>query len=379
MSFFDDDDDQPTRVTRPQRQPSEPRAATASQRSGGGGGGGDQQLLVRRAIAAGVGILVLLLLVLGIKSCVDSSNESAMKDYNRSVASIMSSSDQEVAKPLFQALASGTAGNDLQVQINQLRLVADENVKRAKALDVPGDMEKAQQYLLLVLNLRSAALAKIADQIPSATSTKGDPTAAVNKIAGQMQAFNASDVVYSQRVQPYMAQAFDDNGIGGQVIPPSRSLTNLGWMSPQFVADALGASVTATGDGGTTGKAATPGTHGHGLTSVSVGGTDLQPPPAVNRPSDTPPVTFDVKFANQGENDETRVNVIVTVSGTGFTTITAKKTVDQTKAGTDAEASIPLATAPPKGKPVKVTVEIQPVPGEVNTDNNKQSYDASFQ
>ncbi len=377
MSFFDDDDE-PTRVTTPQ-----PRRPTTGGR-GGGGRGGDadaeahQALLVRRAIAIGVGVVVLLIVIFGIKSCLDSSNEQSMKDYNRAVTGIMTSSDGEVAKPFFQAMSSGSPGNDLQVQINQLRLVADENVKRAQSLDVPGDMEKTQQYLLLVLNLRSAALTKIAEQIPTATAGKGDPTAALNKIAGQMQQFLASDVVFSQRVQPYMKQAFDSAGIGGQTIPTSHFLTNLGWLTAPYVADQLGATLTASSDG-STGKAIAPGSHGHGLTSVAVDTTTLQPSPAVNRLTSATPVTFDVKFANQGQNDETNVNVVVTVSGVGFKPIVGKKTVDQTKAGTDAEVSIPLATAPPKGKPVKILVEVQGVPGEKNLDNNKQSYDAIFQ
>lgn len=375
MSFFDDDDE-PTRVTRPA-----PRGPS----SGGRGGGGRdadadarQQLLVRRAVAVGIGVVVLLVVIFGIKSCLDSSNESAMKDYNRSVTGIMASSDNEVAKPFFQAMSSGSPGNDLQVQVNQLRLIADENVKRAKALDVPGDMEKAQNNLILTLNLRTAGLTKIADQIPSATAGKGDPTAAINKIAGQMQQFLASDVIFSQRVQPDIEQAFQSNGIGDQIIPSSRFLTNLAWLTPAYVADQLGASLTPSADG-STGKQIAPGSHGHGLTSVSVDGSDLQPSPAVNRPPLATPVTFDVKFANQGENDETNVNVVVTVTGTGVKPITATKTVDQTKAGTPAEVSIPLATAPPKGTPVKITVEIKPVPGEKNLDNNKQSYVASFQ
>lgn len=337
-----------------------------------------QQLLIRRAIAAGLGLLVLFIIIFGIKSCLDSSNESAMKEYNRQVTAIMTSSDDEVGKPLFTALAAGTAGSDLQVQINNLRLVADENVKRAKSLDVPGDMERAQQYLLLTLNLRSAAVTKIASLIPKATSTTGDPTAAINQVAGQMQAFNASDVIYSQRVQPDIAQAFDGAGIGGQVIPPSRFLTNFGWLQPKFVADALGTSLTASTDG-STGTTPSPGTHGHGLDSVSVGGTTLQPSPASNRIPSAAPVTFDVKFSNQGENDESRVAVSVTITGSGLKTITATKTVPQTKAGTAAEISVPLTTAPPANTPVKIEVEVKAVPGEKDTTNNKQSYDALFE
>lgn len=383
MSFFDDDDDEPTRMgDPPTRQPR--RAPSAGRGRGGGYGGGAmdaherQQLLIRRAVAGGIALVVLFIVIFGIKSCLDSSAESAMKDYNSKVTEIMTSSDNEVGKPLFDALASGQDGNSLQVSLNQLRLVADENVDRAKALDVPGDMDKAQQNLVLTLNLRQAAVSKIASLVPAATATTGDPTKAVNQIAGQMQAFVASDVIFSQRVQPDMQQAFDNAGIGGQVIPSSRFMTNFGWLSPQFVADALGTTLTASTDG-TTGKTPSPGTHGHGLDSVSVGGTTLQPAPASNRLPSTPPVTFDVKFSNQGENDETRVAVVVTITGNGVKTITGQAVVPQTKAGTAAEVSVPVTTAPPKNTPVKIEVEVKAVPGEKDTTNNKGSYDALFE
>jgi hypothetical protein len=379
LSFFDDDDE-PT-----QRTAAQPRRAPAGSRSGGGGGGGRQdpherqQLLVRRAIAAGVGLVIVIVLVLGIKACLDSSNEDAMKNYNTQVTGIAKSSDSEVTGPLFTNLKSGGAGQDLQQQINGYRLIADENVKRAKALDVPDDMKRTQQYVVQALNFRSEALANIAAQIPAATSTKGDPTTAVNKIAGQMQALLASDVIWSQRVVPYMTDAFDNAGIGGQVIPASRSLNNLSWLAPATVATALGATLSASSSSsaGAGGSPCTT-TCGHGLDGVSVGGVDLQPAPAANKPSNTAPVTFDVKFSNQGQQDEARVPVTVTITGAGVKTITARGVVAQTKAGTPAEVQIPLTTPPPANKVVKIVVQVLPVPGEKDTTNNSGTYDAVF-
>ena len=37
-----------------------------------------------------------------------------------------------------------------------------------------------------------------------------------------------------------------------------------------------------------------------------------------------------------------------------------------------------LATAPPTGLPVTIKVEVQPVPGEKNTTNNRAQYSAVF-
>ena len=39
---------------------------------------------------------------------------------------------------------------------------------------------------------------------------------------------------------------------------------------------------------------------------------------------------------------------------------------------------MPLGTAPPIGTPVRVTVTVAKVPGEVKTDNNTQTYTVIF-
>ena len=103
------------------------------------------------------------------------------------------------------------------MQVNQLRQAAEEDVERAEGFDVPGDMAEAQDNLLLALQpARRRASRKIADEIPAAQG-RGQPAAAARstQIAGQMQAFLASDVVYSQRVAPLIKEALDDAGIDG--------------------------------------------------------------------------------------------------------------------------------------------------------------------
>ena len=197
---------------------------------------------------------------------------------------------------------------------------------------------------------------------------------AINHIAGQMQAFLASDVLYSQRVIPYIKETLDNNDIGGQEIATSNFLPNLGWLSPDAVASRLNSRLGGRTANGTP----APGTHGHGLDSVSIGGQTLQPSPAVNRIPAGAGLTFDVKFTNQGENDEIDVRVLVAISGSGKP-ILLRKTLNQTKAGQPAEATIPLGQSPPIGSPVTIKVQIVGVPGEKKVDNNKQSYTAIFQ
>lgn len=383
MSFFDEGDE-PTRVSRPAR-PRRPatgaRGRTRPPRGGGPPHAPDPHTArVRQAVLIGVVLLFLILFAVVINGCRTSARKRSLKDYNRNVFAVITDSNDSVSQPFFRLLDSGsTQGGNLQSAVNQLRIAAEEDVKRAKGFDVPDQMKRAQGALTLVLDLRAEALGKIGDQLPQAVAQNaGSASAAsdaINRVAGQMKAFLASDVIYSQRVIPYIKQALDDNGIGGQEIATSDFLPNLGWLNPDSVASRLNARV---GGGRSPSGTPAPGLHGHGLTSVSVGNVALQPSPAVNRIPAGAGVTFDVKFANQGQNDEIDVKVLVAITG-GGRPIQVQKTLNQTKAGSPAEAQIPLGTAPPIGTPVTIKVQIVGVPGEKNLTNNKQSYTAIFQ
>ena len=360
MSFFDEDDP-PRRAPRPRR--AVPAGQTATD---------PQTIRIRQAIAVVVGIVLLLVIVFGIKGCVNTRKKNSLKDYNSEVRSLIAESDGTVGKQLFQQLGSGRASPlDLQSAVNQLRVTADEQVKRARSLGVPGDMKGAQRYLLLVLELRRDAIGKIAQKLPTAQGRTG-AAAAVEAIAGDMRAFDSSDVVFAWRVEPLIKEALDRNGVGGQRIPTSSFLPSIQWLDPAKVAAALGTSV-----GGTSRGPLAPGTHGFGLQGVTAGGVTLQSGGTLNRVPAAADLAFNVSSQNQGENDETDVVVKLTVTG-GARPITVQKTIDRVNKGATATVTIPLGRAPPIGTPVSLRVQVVPVPGEKKTDNNSQSYAVLF-
>lgn len=376
LSFFDDDEP-PTRAARPRRpagaRPASATTGTRARSARSAGGGDPQQLMVRRAVALGVGALVLILLVVGVKGCLNSRTSNSLKDYNRNVGAIVTDSNDQVSKPLFELLAGGTGTNalDLQQNVNQVRVTADEDVKRAKALDVPGDMKDAQYHVLDVLTLRAAGVQKIADDLPNLTGN--DSEAAAGRIAGQMSAFLASDVLYSQRVTPFVQEALAKHDIKDQPIVTSQFLLDIQWLDAAFVRKRL----TGKGSGSSSSTPA-PGTHGHGLLGVKVGDVTLVPGQTNRATSGANPV-FNVKFANQGENDEFDVVISVAITSSGGRPITVQKRIDQTtKGGGEVTVQVPLGRAPPLNTAVNVKVAIAPVRGEVNTTNNSATYTVIF-
>ena len=320
---------------------------------------------------------MLVLLVLGINGCLSSRRDQALKDYNRNVSTLVQEANSNTETFLQTLTNGGTSSTGIQSDLNQLRFRAQGETKRAQTIDVPGEMKPAHRNLILSLSLVQESMGRIAEKIPSALSTDAAAAEpAVIGIAGEMRAFDAADVVYNRRTATLIKEVLDKRQIGGQVIANSRFLQNLGWLQPSTVAKRINAQAgRGAGTGGTAEPA--PGLHGHGLLGVSVGDVTLQPN-APNRIRVSSNVTFDVKFANQGDNAETDVKVRIRIRG-GGKPITVQKVVDQTMPKTETTVAIPLGQAPPIGTAVTITVEVAPVPGEKNTANNTQSYPAIFE
>ena len=132
------------------------------------------------------------------------------------------------------------------------------------------------------------------------------------------------------------------------------------WLDEATVAAKLGQE----GSGSASRRSGTPapGLHGTGLDSVSVGDTKLNPD-APNRLPAADDIVFTVAFANQGENDEFDVRVVLRIVG-GPKPIRVARTVDTVARGQTAEVAIPLGQKPPTGTAVTVEAEVSKVPGE---------------
>jgi hypothetical protein len=369
VSFFDEDVEPAS---------SAPRTRTRSRPRGGGGRGADSQtLLVRRVVFGGIVVVVLLLLAVGVHSCQVSQKKNGLRDYNRRVTAIATESSQTGGE-FFKLLGqnSNQSPQDLQTSISGYRVQAEQQLKQAQGIDTPDQMQAAQQSLLIALEFRRDGLGFVAQRIRTALGDQGEAAdAAINQIASEMQAFNASDVLYQARVVPLIKHALDDNGVTGQQIVRSRFLTDVAWMSPQFVASKLGQTLTTNGT--RPGQPTGPGLHGTGLLGTAYGNTTLQPGVS-NRLTYQSGQAFTVNFSNQGENDEFDIKVTVTISGGGGKPITLTRTVAKVARGETAHANLALDRTPPIGAAVTIKVNVAPVPGEKKTDNNHSEYPALF-
>jgi hypothetical protein len=328
--------------------------------------------MVRRLVAAGVGVVLLIVIVLLVNGCLNSQRTQALKDYNHNVSQLARAYDEQVAHPLFTTLtgAAGKSALSVDVQVDQLRMQAQSLANRVKNLSVPGEMAGAQRNLLLLFDLRAEAMTKLTSLV--STALGGHAKQASPQIAGAMENFLASDVIYSQRVAPLIQQMLSSKGIHGLSTSSTVSLPNIGWLEPATVLSRLtGRPVSATQNG-----QVAPGTHGSGLVGVSVGGTALEPEPTLNHIGGGGNPTFTVSVEDTGSNSETNVKTDVTVTA-GGKQFKASRAIETTEPGKTAKVEVPI-TGVPLGVASKIEAYVEPVPGETSVENNKATFLAIF-
>jgi CARDB len=328
--------------------------------------------MVRRTIAIGGGLLLLVLLVFGFRGCLDARKERAMEDYVRGANELLKLSQAESSQ-LFDILSAPSDTDQTvnrQNQANALRVDAATLSDRARDLDVPDELSDANDYFVEALDLRRDGLAEVADQLPGALAEE-ERRNSTGRIADMMRVFLASDVLLTARFEPSADDALKNEGLDATINKGSLPFVqDIDWVSPDFVADEI------AGIRGTDGGAATPGLHGNGLGTVSLGGVALTPGGSATVPL-TGDIAFDVQVVNQGDSTETDVQVQVAV-GQGGDAIDLEDTIPEIAAGEAKNVTIPLTEQPPTGQNVPITVRVKPVPGEEVTDNNEAEFTIIF-
>ena len=325
-----------------------------------------QQILLRRGLALGAGLLILILIVLGVRGCLNARKDRALKDYASDVTQIVEETGR-TGESFFGKLSDPGALSvtEFVAEVNADRSAMDNYVARVDGLDAPGDMGEAQDTLELVYELRGDAMGAIAEKMSTALGDVGAERATA-AIAAQIQKLMASDVLYAAEVQPAIDAVLADNGIEGEDVPESVFVPDgTKWLDEEAVSSALGSVSGATG-------AATPGVHGLGLIGTGINSTELTPESTTAVSGEEIP-EVEVEVQNQGESTENGVTVSVTVNGGN----TLQGEISTIAAGETATVTIPLTPAP-KGE-VTLEVTAEPVPGEQVSENNEASYTVEFE
>jgi hypothetical protein len=203
-----------------------------------------------------------------------------------------------------------------------------------------------------------------------------------------MDMINASDVLYSVRVQPLIEQALVNDGIqvngvgaggvslGGENVVSSQFLPNQSWTISGYVQGRILGSTTPQ-----LGGTLSAGTHGHKIISVMAGSTVLTPAPGsstINSISYAKDLQYTVSFENDGENDQFDVITKLTLSSASTPTLTTQTSTRETQPGQTYSATLAFQTAPIENTTLRLTATIERVQGEKSIANNTLTFLVDF-
>ncbi len=355
MAFLDEDELQPAGSGAGPRRPGSER---------------QRQLLLRRVIALAVGVLVVILLLLAVKGCLNARKERSFDNYVGDLHAIVEQTNQ-LSNEFFARLLDPPANSDettLEAQIASDRGSAESQLQRVEGLDTPNALSDAQQELVQAYELRRDGLAGIADDIPAALGDAGREEA-ITRITGDMRGFLASDVLYA-RAKAEIESALTEQGISGQVLdsvflpePVDR------WIDHLQLATVLSAFASSAGT--------TQGIHGLGLLSTTINKTTLTAGAEnpVSLGSGAPTISIEVQ--NQGDQEEKEVTVSYSLGG-GAVPLEGEGQINNLDAQGIDTVDLTLDDQPETNVPLTLEVEVLPVPGEESAENNAATYTVTF-
>ncbi len=323
--------------------------------------------MLRRGLALGGGLVVLILIVLGVKGCLDARANRELSDYADKVTQIVEETKQ-TGNHFFGKLANPGALSvtEFVSEVKADSSAMDNYRSRVESLSTPGDMSHAQNALELVYELRASAMDEISEKMSTALGDAGSAKATA-AIAKEMQTLLAADTLYAAVVRPEINHVLESNGVSGSDVPKSVFLPEgTKWLDESAISSALG-SVSGSSSG-----EASPGIHGLGLAGVSINGTELSEEATTSVSAEETP-EVEVTVENQGESTENGIGVSVTVTNQS----TVEGSISAIGPAETGTATIPL-TPTPSGE-VTLEIKVETVPGEELSTNNEATYTVAFE
>lgn len=329
-----------------------------------------RQLMTRRLIALGVGVLVVVLLLLAVKGCLNARKERGFENYASDLSSIVVNSNQLSAE-FFGRLTdppNNTDQQELEAQIATDRGTAETLLQRLEDVSTPDELNDAQTELVEAFRLRADGLAGISDDISLALAASPDRSAAIDRMVVDMKGFLASDVLY-ERARTEIVDTLSDEGITAE-IPPSVFLPEPidRWLDNIQLINTLNAFATGTGDG----------VHGLALLQTDIDKTTLTPGAENPVPLGNDLPEIKVQVENQGDTAESGVTVSYRMTG-GAVPFEGEESVSNLDSGGNTEVTLPLSDLPEANTPMTLVIDVLPVPGEADSSNNTATYTVTFQ
>ena len=319
------------------------------------------------------GILIIVLLVLWVQSCSGSSKKSHHQSYMAEVATHAAVSNR-LGREFTDALTTpGIKASELAAKIEGFARRQKQDLQSAKTISPPTELRTEQAAVLQALQFRVFGLQGIADTLRTDSGSTDVATTSL-KLAVKSQRLVASDVIWEDDFRVPANAIMVQQGVTGVSAPSSAFLTETGVDSQAFWTPVVQRVTTNTATGG----GATGAKIGTALLGVKAlpSGTPLSTTQETTVTAGTD-LGFVVSVQNSGDSQVVRIKVTLTIKqppqpivANGTIPVInpgETKTVTFTKLGT-----VQFATK------TTVSVDVAPVTGESNPDNNSASYPVIF-
>ena len=321
-------------------------------------------------IAFAIALIVVLVTV--VSDCRGDNEAEPYRDYMQPLRQLAQDSEQ-VGRELNVALTTpGIEQDELQQQLQGLAQQQQQGVTQARELEPPARLRAQHQRAVEALELRVSGLRRLEDTFRQ-TPPNANPAEAGADLAAQVQRLLASDIVWEDLFYAPTIATLRAEDIQGVNVPHSRFLQNSNFATQRGM-QPIWRRIQGAATGGTPG-----GLHGNGINSVTArpDGTTLQEG-TDNTVTATADLAFEVVIENSGDSQEVQVVVrlMIQQSPSPITKTQTIRVIDAKETRTLRFGN--LGQIVQFGEPTTVRVEVEPVPGEENTENNSRSFPVIF-
>lgn len=382
MSFFEDDEEriEEEEVTETRRRPGRRKAKTRKSRerapkqrkTGGGGPSFGQSPLARVLIILTAVVVLVLIITLGINSCINKKKVGEYRDYFAAVDGVLGDSDDtgKLLSDMFMK-PDETVRQSLEGKLAEFLASQEQLLEKAKAIKAPDQFKKENEWFVASMQIRVRGLKGLQPAVLNALGAPNNQAGAA-QVSHEMLILLTSDVAYDEFFYQPAQQVLKEEDIKDIKVPQAKFLKDSALANSQTAV-----SVLDRLKGGT---AQVSGLHG-----VSLVGVKAKPSGMVlttdsdNSLKASDALTFEVEVENQGEATENDVLVSLSFSAPGrpspqkvdgrIPTIAPgeRSTIELTGLAAEAGSETALMRA-----------EVGPVPGETNTQNNVGDYNIAF-
>jgi hypothetical protein len=353
-----------------ERKPGRPPGGPPPRRPAGGPGLTPTLRLVGLIVFA---IVVIVLLVFWVQSCQGSGKKKSYSNYMEQATVITRDSDAIGAKLGKALVTPGIKPNALAATIDGLATQQQQGLTEAEQLKAPGPLREENQSFQDTLGFRVNGLRGLADTFRRTAGSNKVATSST-LLASQAQRLITSDVVYRDLFRVPSVTELRAQGITGVPVPSSQFVVD----APNFGSPDYWTPVVNRLQGAATGGTTTPttGFHGTGLVkTVALPSNKELSTTVENTVTAGTDLGFAVTVKDTGDSQEVGVKVTLTIQQVS-PDVVATKTIDSINPGEEKTVTFNNLGKVDFVKPITIKVDIAPVPGEANRDNNSAEYRA---